>query len=357
MKKFPGIFFLILMIFVFAADNSPAKNFTDLPAKHWAQSEINALAGDAVVVGYPDGTFRPDQPVTKAEFVTMVIKALWQENYEHEQIYYYKDVPQDHWAYEMIQIATGFDLLKGYPEGYFKPDENLKKAEAVAIVISAVDANSVTEEMKKKFLNIYSSEPQKLISRAEMAVMLFNMRKQALLHPNRKLVQVFTPKKADGIVLEDAEMESNGFIAVIPAGTVLEGILLDKAVNSQKALPKELCVVQTLDNYVTKEKNLLIPAKSNITGEIVNIKKARYFIRNANFDIDAKRVIIREGHPGEINASMFWPKANQNWFSRIFRAVFKGKKLILVKGNSVFVKLTEPLRVDTAKTMIINPLP
>ncbi len=357
MRKLLGKFLLTLMIFVFAASNSSAKEFNDLTAEHWAQKEINALADDSVVVGYPDGTFRPDQPVTKAEFVTMVIKALWQENYEHDQIYYYKDVPQDYWAYEMIQIASDFDLLKGYPDGYFKPDENLKKAEAVTIVLSAVDSEAVTEEIKKEFLNIYSTEPQKLISRAEMAVMLYNMRKQALLHPNKKLAKVFTPKKAKGIILPDAEMEDNGFIAVIPAGTILEGILTDETINSQKVMPKELCVVKTLDNYVTKENNLLIPAGSNIAGEIVNIKKARYFIRNAKLDIDAKRVIIKEGEPGEINASMFWPTEKQNWFSKIFRAVFKGKKVILTKGDTVFVKLTEHVRIDTAKTMIINPLP
>lgn len=385
MKKLLGKLILMLVISGLASNNVSAREFSDLPAEHWAQAEITTLAEDDVVVGYPDGTFRPDQAVTKAEFVTMVIKALWQENYKPEQIYYYKDVPEGHWAYEMVQAASEFDLLKGYPDGMFKPDENLKKAEAVSIVISAVDAGEVDEPMARNYLSIYKDVdtipansvvpagkaqkygliaqvpcaekyfyPENLITRAEMAVMLNKMREQALLRPNKKLEEVFTPKKAQGIMLEEATMEENGFIAVIPEGTILQGVLAEESLNSQKVLLNELCVVKTMDNYVTMQNYLLIPAGTNIAGEIVNIKKARYFIRNASLDIEARRAIMASGHTGEIDAAMFWPEEKQSWWSKIFRAVFKGKKVVLNQGDIVMVKLTEPLKIDTAKTMIIN---
>jgi len=386
MRKVLGGVVTAFMSLCFLTNGVSAKQFSDLPSNHWARNEINALAKDNVVVGYPGETFRPEQPVTKAEFVTMVIKALWQENYEHELIYYYKDVPADHWAHEMIQIASEFDLLKGYSDGFFKPDENLKKAEAVKIVISAVDAGEVTEPIAKRYLSVYKDankipasailsagkavkyslianppsdnkyfNPTKLITRAEMSVMLFNMREQALLHPNNKLKKVFTPKSAQGIVLEKAEMEPNGFIAVIPEGTILEGLLIDEVINSQEAVLNKLHIVKTQENYVTRQNYLLLPAGTNIAGEIVDIKKAKYFIRNANLGINAKRVIIEDGHSGELDASMSWNVKKPGFFARIYRAVVKGKKIVLNPGDVIYVKLTRPVRIDTAKTMVLNP--
>ena len=386
MRKVLGGVVTAFMSLCFLTNGVSAKQFSDLPSNHWARNEINALAKDNVVVGYPGETFRPEQPVTKAEFVTMVIKALWQENYEHELIYYYKDVPADHWAHEMIQIASEFDLLKGYSDGFFKPDENLKKAEAVKIVISAVDAGEVTEPIAKRYLSVYKDankipasailsagkavkyslianppsdnkyfNPTKLITRAEMSVMLFNMREQALLHPNNKLKKVFTPKSAQGIVLEKAEMEPNGFIAVIPEGTILEGLLIDEVINSQEAVLNKLHIVKTQENYVTRQNYLLLPAGTNIAGEIVDIKKAKYFIRNANLGINAKRVIIEDGHSGELDASMSWNVKKPGFFAKIYRAVVKGKKIVLNPGDVIYVKLTRPVRIDTAKTMVLNP--
>lgn len=386
MKKLLNKIALMLAILVFSVGSVSAKGFSDVNADHWAQKEIDILAKDNVVVGYPDGTFHPDQPVTKAEFVTMVIKALWQQNYDHEQIYYYKDVPLDHWAYQMIQIATDFDLLTGYPDGYFKPDENLKKAEAVSIVISSVDAENINEATAKKLLSVYKDvnlipasalipagkaqkysliitppeekgyfNPEKNITRAEMSAMLYNMRKQALLHPNQKLKKVFTPKKGNGIVLDNVEMDSNGFIAYIPAGTVLEGVLSDDNINSQHVAISELRVVKTKDNYVTKQSYLLFPAGTNIAGEVVAVKKARYILRNAKLDLEAKRVTMENGCSAPFDATMQPNAKKQSWFSKIYRAVVKGKKIIINKGDTVYVKLTKPVKFDTAKTKVIYP--
>ena len=57
-----------------------AKEYKDLPQDHWAYKQIQTLTDQNVVVGYPDGNYRPDANVTRAEFATMVIKALNQQN-------------------------------------------------------------------------------------------------------------------------------------------------------------------------------------------------------------------------------------------------------------------------------------
>ena len=61
-------------------NNVFAQEFPDVAENHWAYKEIETLAKEGVVVGYPDGTFRADSLVDRAEFSTMVIKALAQEH-------------------------------------------------------------------------------------------------------------------------------------------------------------------------------------------------------------------------------------------------------------------------------------
>ena len=80
------------------------KTFSDVSG-HWAIDAINAMSASGVITGYPDGTFRPDNPVTRAETVTMFSRLLgradtWTGNKS------FSDVPQTHWAYKYIMNAV-----------------------------------------------------------------------------------------------------------------------------------------------------------------------------------------------------------------------------------------------------------
>jgi hypothetical protein len=179
------------------------------------------------------------------------------------------------------------------------------------------------------------------------------MRKQALLHPSKKLSDLLTPKTADGIVLEEATMESNGIVAIIPAGTIIEGRLVDEVINSQKDSLGKIFMVQTSDNYVTKEKYLLIPAGSNIVGEIVNVKKATYFIRNAKMDLDSKKIIMANHESTGFNGDIQKKCQKASWFSRVYRAIVKGKKIQIKEGDTLQVKLLKPVRINVASTTVL----
>lgn len=381
--KILGKLLTVLVFAVLFSGNVMAKSFSDLTDDHWARQEIKELAEDKVVVGYPDDTFRPDQFATKAEFVTMVIKALWQEKAEPEGIYYYKDVPQDHWAYDMIQKAADFDLLKGEIGEKFRPEDNINRTEAISIVISAVDAEDMTQEQAINLLESYedynqipekslipiakaekfgliASKPdekklvyaQKNITRAEIAVILSNLREQALLHPSEKLAEVLKPKTAEGKVIPEAYMDENGIIAYIPAGTVIEGYLQEPVYN-QEAREGEIFLVKTAETYITSEGYLLLPQWSNIFGEIDNVKKARYFIRNGKLDLESQRAGIGEV-ASEFIGDICYEMKKENWFIRMLRYVIKGRKVNLEKDERVYIKLTKPIKVDVTKTMIVD---
>lgn len=74
-------------------------------ATHWAGTEIGALLQKKLITGYPDGTFRPDQPLTRAEAVT-IINTILQRNSESWSKSSWSDVPAAHWAFQAIQEAS-----------------------------------------------------------------------------------------------------------------------------------------------------------------------------------------------------------------------------------------------------------
>ena len=88
-KLMQGLFVFCLMC-VF---NAPANAFyTDMDESHWCYQSIKFLTEIGVLVGYPDGTYKPDIPVSRAEFASMVIKSLGQENATVSQPIDYKDI-------------------------------------------------------------------------------------------------------------------------------------------------------------------------------------------------------------------------------------------------------------------------
>ncbi|MFR1672534.1 MAG: S-layer homology domain-containing protein, partial [Candidatus Gastranaerophilaceae bacterium] len=75
-----NLFKLLLSTAVAVFMIAPAFAYPDVNANHWAAKQIQILTEKGVIVGYPDGTFKPDENVTRAEFASMAIKALGQEH-------------------------------------------------------------------------------------------------------------------------------------------------------------------------------------------------------------------------------------------------------------------------------------
>lgn len=106
--------------------------FTDVPADYWAEPFIQRMAQRNIVVGYPDGTFRPEQPVKREEFAAMIRKAFEQE--QVRQIpsgSVYKDVPQGYWAAPAIEEATEQGFMSGNSNNSFRPNQPVSRVEAI----------------------------------------------------------------------------------------------------------------------------------------------------------------------------------------------------------------------------------
>ena len=135
MKKLLSNLIVLTALVGLSCTCAMAKEYTDMPKDHWAYKDIQQLTDFGVVVGYPDGSYRPDIKVTRAEFATMAIKALGQQNAKITEIAKFTDFDENHWAWEMVQRGVMFDLLKGNPDGSFNPEGSVSRGQTIAVIV------------------------------------------------------------------------------------------------------------------------------------------------------------------------------------------------------------------------------
>lgn len=115
-------------------------SFSDLNG-HWAAGDIRALAAAGVVAGYPDGTFRPDQPVTRAEFAVLLTRALgWPvPGSDTGKVSFTDAAALPVWAREAVATAQARGVLGGYPDGTFRPAQPVTREAAAAILVRVLE--------------------------------------------------------------------------------------------------------------------------------------------------------------------------------------------------------------------------
>lgn len=128
------------------ASPSPAQgtttNFSDVGADYWAQPFIQALAARNIITGFPNGTFRPEQPVQRAEFAAMIQKAFNQNRVRQLAQPGFKDVPPDYWAAAAIEEAYETGFMGGVPGGAFQPAEDITKLQAIIALADGLNLKS-----------------------------------------------------------------------------------------------------------------------------------------------------------------------------------------------------------------------
>jgi hypothetical protein len=116
-----------------------ALGFTDIQT-HWAQACINQMAPRKLVSGYPDGTFRPNATITRAEFAVLMLNAFPDAPQKRAGTTF-KDVPTSHWAHKAIQDAYKRGFFSGYPGGMFLPNQAIPRVQAIGVLAGAKNFN------------------------------------------------------------------------------------------------------------------------------------------------------------------------------------------------------------------------
>lgn len=236
MKKMLGIIMVMVLLFSNISFAEESEEFVDLSGSHWAYKAVMTMTENGILNGYDDGTFRPDEPITRGEFATIMVLSLGLEpNFDAESTFV--DLGNDHWVLPYVDVAKNY--LTGYHSSAgvkFKPNEAaLREDMAVALVrakgFDISDANvsyleayadddSISDYLKKyvgtavknKIMIGSVSDGNKYfnplgeLTRAEAAVLLLN-------------VIDFEEEK---IVLSDEEINDDVNLTVYKSGNELE---------------------------------------------------------------------------------------------------------------------------------------
>ncbi|MFS0728092.1 glycoside hydrolase family 3 N-terminal domain-containing protein [Paenibacillus sp. 1P07SE] len=115
---------------------SAAESFRDLQSVRWAEDGIYYLADRGTVAGYGGGQFRPAQSITRAQAVTYLVRELYGDE-QFPRGAGFTDVPDHHMFYREIMIASGTGLAGGLPDGTFRPDAPITRGETAALLTRA----------------------------------------------------------------------------------------------------------------------------------------------------------------------------------------------------------------------------
>lgn len=107
------------------------KSFSDVPSDAWYAKAVNTLSSLGMLGGYPDGTFRPDAPITRAEFAAIALAFAYDPASASCS---YTDVSTSAWYYTYVAQATTYGWIGGYPDGSFRPNNSITRAEVAVIV-------------------------------------------------------------------------------------------------------------------------------------------------------------------------------------------------------------------------------
>ncbi|KAB8331197.1 DUF1565 domain-containing protein [Scytonema tolypothrichoides VB-61278] len=181
-------------------------NFSDM-AGHWAMAFVEALHKKNLMNGFPDGTFRPDAPITRAEYADIIARSFQLPS--GKKIRKFTDVKRGFWASSAIERAASMEFISAFPDGTFRPMQNLTRVQAIVSLVNglklsggnpnilnvfgdsaqipsaAINAVAVATEnlLIVNYPEIKQLEPLRDITRAEVAACIY----QALVASGKEL--------------------------------------------------------------------------------------------------------------------------------------------------------------------------
>lgn len=162
--------------------------FNDI-ANHWAKPFIEQLADLGIISGFPDGSFKPDATLTRAQHAAMLLKAF--ELAPIREATTFKDVAADFWAKDAIAKANRAGFLSGYPDQTFRPNQNLTRAQALVSLVNGLKLTGGTSNT----LGVYSDRAEipsfatAAITTATALKMVVNYPKKEVIAPSRDITR------------------------------------------------------------------------------------------------------------------------------------------------------------------------
>lgn len=265
-----------------------ATTFTDVQSDYWAAQFIQQLAQRNIIAGFPDGSFRPQAPVTRAQFAAMINKAFPKN--QIRQSPRFSDVRSNYWAASAIQQAYATGFLAGYPNNRFAPEEQIPRQQVLVSLANGLEfspqgnvettlqtfndstnianyarspiAAATENRIVVNYPNVQFLNPEQVATRAQVAAFIY----QALVSTNQ-VAAINSP-----YIVALNEVEKPPVAVVIPTGTTIP-VKYDKAekilITRDETAPLTLTVAQ---NVVTDRGTIVIPAGSQVIGQLKPVK-------------------------------------------------------------------------------------
>ncbi|OUL17503.1 S-layer protein [Nostoc sp. RF31YmG] len=297
--------------FMIAAPSFAQTTFSDVSSNYWAAQFIQQLSQRGVIAGFPDGSFRPEEAVTRAQFAAMVNKAF--QKSPQRQAINFTDVPSNYWAYSAIQQAYTIGFLAGYPGNRFEPNQVIPRQQVLVSLANGLEysPNSTVESTLQ-----YFSDASNIADYARSPIAAATEKQIVVNYPNVKFLNpTATATRAQvAAFIYQALVSSNQASAInspyivavqpttptpvavtIPQGTAIP-VKYDKAekilVTKDETAPLTLTVSQ---NVVTQEGSVVIPAGSQVIGQLKPAQGGSQFV--------AQKLVLTTGQEYQINAT------------------------------------------------------
>ncbi len=305
--------------------------FNDVGSSYWARPFIESLASEQIIAGFPDGSFRPDQPVTRAQFAAIVRNAFDQPL--DRTAPRFSDVSSNYWASAAIANAYGQGFLSGYPNGAFQPEQQIPRVQALVALANGLDysprgsvnevlgvyrdrgqipsygegpvAAATENRLVVNYPNVDTLQPQRTATRADVAAFIY----QALVAQGRMPV-LQSSQSANSYIVGATPGTGTGngtgtttsSPRLVPNGTALavrypnSNADVDIVVAPGQTVATSLQITEPIRN---SQGQVLVPAGSTIVGRIVPVEIRGSSITAAKFVADNLTV---NGRTYSINA-------------------------------------------------------
>ncbi len=158
-------------------------NFTDVSSNYWAAQFIQQLSQRGVIAGFPDGSFRPEEPVTRAQFAAMIDKAF--PKAQQRSAINFSDVPSNYWAYSAIEQAYSIGFLLGYPGNRFQPNQAIPRQQ---VLVSLANGLKYTPNSNTQSTLQYFNDASSIASYARSPIAAAANKQIVVNYPNVKLL-------------------------------------------------------------------------------------------------------------------------------------------------------------------------
>ncbi len=128
--------------------------FPDVEASRWSAHDVEYMAQNAVVLGYPDGEFKPSRNLTRAEFAALIFRFTGIKRAEINN--QFTDLENTHWAYKEILSLIHSGFMEGYPDKTYKPEKNITRAEVMTVINKILGRKPLESYVKSLKFNPYN---------------------------------------------------------------------------------------------------------------------------------------------------------------------------------------------------------